>query len=189
MEIRSFLAFELPADIRQTLSAVSGAGRSLPLNVRWVRVENIHLTIVFMGNIQEARIKPVGEAASTICDQYAPFCVQVGEIGMFGNRRHPRVVWVGLRGDLDRMSSFRDDLQRCLAPFGVKEERRPFKPHLTLGRFRKGAKADSGLDAFLSKYQDLNGPECLLRELVLFRSDLKPGGAVYTRLGAWALRG
>jgi 2'-5' RNA ligase len=187
MAIRSFLAFELPYEIRQTLSAVSEDGRAAPLNIRWVRVANIHLTVVFMGNIEEARIDPIKELARGVCDQYAPFRIQVNGAGLFGSRRNPRVLWIGLGGDMDRMSSFREDLQKGLAPFGIKEERRPFRPHLTLGRFRKGAKADSALNDLLSKYQDLNGPECILREFVLFKSDLKPDGAVYTRLGAWSL--
>ena len=189
MAIRSFLAFELPGDIRKILSDISENARSLTLNVRWVRVANIHLTVVFMGNVPEAQIKPIEAAAERICHAYAPFCIQVTGAGLFGSRRHPRVLWVGLSGDVDRMSAFRDDLQGDLAPFGIQEERRPFRPHLTLGRFRKGATADAGLDAFLSRYQNLDGPECLLRELVLFRSDLKPGGAVYTRLAAWPLDG
>jgi 2'-5' RNA ligase len=189
MAIRSFLAFELPATIRQRLSAVSEDGRAALLNMRWVRVSNIHLTVVFMGNVEEVQVGSIREVAGGVCDQYAPFHIQVNGAGLFGSRRNPRVLWIGLGGDMDRMSSFRDDLQKGLAPFGIKEERRPFRPHLTLGRFRKGAKADSGLDDLLSKYQDLNGPECILGELVLFKSDLTPDGAVYVRLDAWSLRG
>jgi 2'-5' RNA ligase len=189
MAIRSFLAFELPSDIRQTLSAISEDGRAARLKIRWIRVANIHLTVVFMGDVEEAQIGPIREVVRGVCDQYAPFYIQVNGAGMFGSRRSPRVLWVGLGADVDRMSSFRDDLQKGLAPFGIKEERRPFTPHLTLGRFRKGAYADGRLDDLLSKYQALNGSECILRELALFKSDLKPDGAVYTRLGQWPLSG
>ena len=189
MEIRSFLAFELPPEIRETLSVVSDDGRTLPLNVRWIRVVNIHLTVVFMGNVDEDQIGLIGEVVGSICHGHAPFHIQVKGAGLFGSRRNPRVLWVGLGGEVDRMSSFRDDLQKALAPFGITEERRPFRPHLTLGRFRKGTKADPSLDDLLLKYQDLNGPGCLLRELGLFRSDLRPSGAEYTRLGQWPLSG
>ncbi len=189
MEIRSFLAFELPPEIRETLSVVSDDGRTLPLNVRWSRVVNIHLTVVFMGNVREDQIGLIGEVAGRICHGHAPFRIQVKGAGLFGSRRNPRVLWVGLGGETDRMSGFRDVLQKNLAPFGIKEEKRPFRPHLTLGRFRKGAKTDPSLEDLLLKYQDLNGPGCLLRELALFKSDLRPGGAEYTRLGVWPLRG
>jgi len=189
MGIRSFLAFELPPEIREILSVVSDDGRTLPLNVRWIRVANIHLTVVFMGDVREDQIPLIVEVVGGVCHSHAPFCVQVKGAGLFGNRRNPRVLWVGLGGETERMSGFRDVLQKGLAPFGIQEERRPFRPHLTLGRFRKGAKADASLDGLLLKYQDLNGPGCLLRELVLFKSDLRPGGAEYTQLGVWPLRG
>lgn len=189
MEIRSFLAFELPPEIREMLSTVSRDAQGLPLDVRWVRVVNIHLTVVFMGSVREDRIDPIGEIAGRVCRDHAPFRVQVNGTGLFGSRRNPRVLWVGLGGDIDRMSGFRDVLQKGLVPLGIPEETRPFRPHLTLGRFGRGEKGGSSLDALLSKYQDLDGPACVLDELVLFKSDLRPGGARYTRLGQWPLSG
>ncbi|MBW1783787.1 MAG: RNA 2',3'-cyclic phosphodiesterase [Deltaproteobacteria bacterium] len=189
MEIRSFLAFELPAEIQRILSAVFEEARTLLSNVRWVRVANIHLTMVFMGNVPEAQLGPIGEAAGGVCREYAPFHIQLKGLGLFGSRRNPRVLWVGLGGDRDRMSCFRGDLQKALKPFGIKEEKRPFRPHLTLGRFRKGVKSGAHLGDLLAKYEDLNSPQTLLNELVLFRSDLNPGGAVYTKQRTWPLTG
>jgi len=188
MAIRSFLAFELPADMRALLSTVSEAGRALPLNVRWVRPGNIHLTVVFLGSVQERDLGAVKETAGRICCAHAPFLIQVRGAGLFGSRRNPRVLWVGLAADTDRMSRFRDDLQSGLARFGVQAERRPFRPHLTLGRFRKGGPG-VGLNDFLGRHQDLNSPRHPLEELVLFKSDLRPEGAVYTRLDSWRLEG
>jgi len=187
MTIRSFLAFEIPSEIRHILSAASEDGQAALKGIRWVRVANIHLTAVFMGNVEEAVMGKIKDAAKMACAQHAPFAVQLKGAGLFGGRRNPRVLWMGLEGDLDRMSGFRQDLQTGLAPFGIKEEGRPFRPHLTLGRFRKGARMDPALNDFLSKYQEVESPKSLLRELVLFRSDLKPGGAVYTKLGTWPL--
>ena len=74
-----------------------------------------------------------------------------------------------------------------IKPFGIKEEKRRFNPHLTLGRFRKGAKSDVHLDKILLHYKHLTSQECMLRELSLFKSDLRPGGAVYTKLNTWPL--
>ncbi len=188
MAIRSFLAFELPAEIRRLLTTVSEAGRATPLNVRWVRPANIHLTVVFMGSVQEAHIDPIKEAAGRICRSVASFPIQMKGAGFFGSRRNPRVLWMGLGGDVERMSAFRDDLQKSLAPFGIQEETRPFRPHLTLGRFRKGGPG-RGLEDFLSRHGELGSAEHTLDNLVLFKSNLKPGGAVYTRLSEWALEG
>ena len=189
MEIRSFLAFELPPEIMGIISNASRDMKNTPLNVRWVKPGNIHLTMVFIGNVSQEELKPIGQVAANVCRRYGSFNVFLNGTGVFGSRRNPRVVWARLNGDLERMSRFRDELQKDLEPFGIKQERRPFKAHLTFGRFRKGARTGSALDELLSRYQDLTSPTCTLNELVLFKSDLKPGGAVYTRLNAWALVG
>jgi 2'-5' RNA ligase len=189
MEIRSFLAFELPPDIKRVISEVSRAGKELPLDLRWIKRNNIHLTVVFMGNVPEEKIHVLGESVQKVCTRTDPFNVSPGGLGFFGNRRHPRVLWMGLNGNVHRMGRFRDALQKCLKPYGIKTERRPFKPHLTLGRFKKGARPWPHLDQMISKYSDLKGSVCALMDLVLFKSDLSSGGVVYTKLDSWPLGG
>ena len=189
MEIRSFLAFELPEEIKNIVSRVSDEARKSPLDLRLVRPGNIHLTVVFMENILSEHLSGIGEAAARVCHRYGPFDISLKGTGAFGSRRNPRVLWIGLEGGIKRMAYFRDSLQKHLKPFGIKEERRPFKPHLTLGRFRRGSGVSAHLNEFLLKYQDLTSPVCPLDELVLFKSDLKPGGAVYTMLNVWPLDG
>lgn len=189
MEIRSFLAFELPQEIRRTVSQVSQDMRKSPLDVRWTRVENMHLTVIFMGNISTDQLEGIGKAVTQVCQRYGPYNIFLEGMGVFGGRRNPRVVWIGLEGDLERMSIFRDDLQKQLVPFGIKEEKRPFKPHLTLGRFRKGVNAGIDLNEILSRHQGVTSPQSALGELVLFKSDLKPGGPIYTKLNEWPLVG
>ena len=189
MEIRSFLAFELPEEIKGVLSRVSEELKKSPLDVRRVKTENIHLTVVFLGNVPEEHISPVSEAAEEVCQRYSPFNVSLKGAGVFGSKKRPRVLWIGLEGDMERMSCFRDDLQKGLAIFGIKQEKRRFRPHLTLGRFRKDSRADARLDEFLSSNGDLTSPVCPVGELFLFRSDLNPGGAVYSKMKSWPLTG
>ena len=185
--IRSFLAFELPEEFKRIISRASGEmKKSLP-NVRWVKLDNIHLTVVFIGEMAEEQLAPMGKSVSEACWEHVPFNIAINGAGVFSSRRNPRVLWIGLDGDIERMAAFRNTLQKKLKPFGIKEEKRPFNPHLTLGRFRKGAEPDVHLDDLLLKYKDLTSPACALRELALFKSDLKPGGAVYTKLNAWPL--
>jgi 2'-5' RNA ligase len=189
MEIRSFLAFELPPEIKRILiNANDGMKRELS-HARWVKVENIHLTLVFLGNFPSNKVDSVDEAFEEICNRYAPFTVQVRGIGTFGGRRNPRVLWAGIEGDIDRMGTFRDELQEVLMPFGIKKEARKFKPHLTLARFRDTGRLEPGLPRILADFKDMSSPICTLERLLFFKSDLKPGGAVYTKLKSWGLGG
>ncbi len=189
MVTRSFLAFELPVDIKNTISQLSQEMKRLPLDVRWVAADRIHLTVVFMGNVPVDQLEGIGAVAERVCQRYGAFNIFLRGVGFFGSRWNPRVLWVGLDGDVERISYFRDALQKHLRPFGIKVEKRQFRPHLTLGRFRRGIRRDVRLDELLSKYQGVTSPKRAFGELVLFKSDLRPDGAVYTRLNSWALVG
>lgn len=189
MNIRSFLAFELPQEIKSIVATTSGEMRKSPIDVRWVNVDNIHLTVVFLGSVPSEDLDSINKTVAGVCKRYDPFTIFLSGAGMFASRLNPRILWLGLAGDLDRMAHYRNALQKKLKPFGVKQEKRPFRPHLTIGRFRKGAGTSPHLEELLAGYKDLTSPETTVRELVLFRSDLKPGGAEYTKLNTWALTG
>ena len=189
MAIRSFLAFELPPIMREGVEGVHRVLQPRIRDVRWVLPGNIHLTVVFLGGVEPDDMEAVRLAAGNVCRQYGPFQVALDGTGTFGGRRRPRVLWAGLSGDLERMAAFRDELQTAMKSFGVNEERRPFKPHLTLARFREYARPGRELQECLEEQAALKSEAESLNELVLFRSELKPGGAVYTRLDGWPLSG
>jgi 2'-5' RNA ligase len=189
MGIRSFLAFELPDDMKKVVLLVSGQMQEARLEVRVLRAQSIHLTLVFLGDVRREELDAIRQEVSRTCSDFGPFHVSIKAAGVFPNPRRPNVMWAGIEGDLERMALFRDALEACLLPFGVKQEKRAFRPHLTLGRFRKGARGDAGLVRFLTEHETLVSPVCRLDELILFKSDLKPSGAVYTRLQAWPLMG
>lgn len=189
MEIRCFLAFELPRDIRDVVFRVSQEVRRFPLDVRWVQPKSMHLTVVFLGQIKEAILGFVGDIASSLCQASAPFSLQLKGMGVFGGIRHPRVLYLGLTGDRERMARFRNDLQAGLEPLGIPQETRPYAPHLTLGRFRGKGAGPQDLSRILESYQDLSSSMCPLYELVLFKSDLKKTGAEYTPIASWPLSG
>ncbi|RLC30183.1 MAG: RNA 2',3'-cyclic phosphodiesterase [Deltaproteobacteria bacterium] len=189
MEIRSFLAFELPGEMKEILFRVSGKMKGFGLDVRWVRVDNIHLTVIFIGNISTDRLNSMDRIVTNVCVEFKPFDIALKGAGVFSGRHNPRVLWIGLAGDTERLATFRDRLQDALAPLGIKKEKRRFRPHLTLGRFRKGATGGMRLNRLLETCKNLSSPVHSVGELVLFRSELTPGGAVYTRLNAWPLTG
>jgi 2'-5' RNA ligase len=163
--------------------------RHYGLDVRWVRPANIHLTVVFMGDVDTDRLGAIEAALGPVCRGRSPFRIAAKGTGVFPNRRRPNVIWIGLAGDMEEMSQFRDALQGELASFGIQKEARIFKPHLTLGRFRRGYAPGRELDRALSRFSDLESPACVLKGMTLFRSDLKPDGPIYTRLKQWALEG
>jgi 2'-5' RNA ligase len=189
MKIRSFLAFELPLEIKTVVTRVSQELKKSSLNAKWVKSGNVHLTVVFMGDVEMSEIPEIKEEVGKVCLTYGAFDISLKGVGCFPHTRKPRIVWVGLDGDLERMSLFRDALQERLIPFGIKGDKRRFKPHLTLGRFRKPKRTNSEELELLSRYGDMTSPVCSLTELTLFKSELKPDGARYTRLGVWPLSG
>ena len=187
MGIRSFLAFELPPKIREQIGVVSTELQKLTLPVRWVKVTNIHITVIFLGYVNEDKIDDIKEKVNPVVKGFSVFQTRLNGIGVFPNWRRPRVIWIGLNGEIERLSNFREKLQTGLKVLGLKEEKRPFRPHLTIGRFKGLVDRDEELKSILDRYHDLSCDLQYLRELVLFKSDLKPDGPVYTKMASWPL--
>lgn len=189
MGIRSFLAFEQPEEIKGIVEETSVSLDKSHLDVRWVKPGNIHLTVVFLGSVPAEDLEVMEQPIHEICSGFSPFSIALKGLGCFPHARSPRVIWVGLEGEIERMARFRDSLQGRLVPFGIKEEKRPFRPHLTLGRFNSFRRTDRELEEILERYRDLASPVCPLGELVLFKSDLRRGGSIYTKMKSWPLTG
>ena len=187
MGIRSFLAFELPPEIREQIEEISRELRQSRLPARWVRVENIHLTIVFLGSIEANVVEDLKETVGSVVRGFTGVAVKLSGVGVFPNVRKPRVLWIGLDGDREGLSRLRDELQQALTVFGLREEKRPFQAHLTLGRFKDRLDDDEELKRVLERYHDIASELHSLHELVLFKSDLKPSGPVYTKMASWPL--
>ena len=187
MGIRSFLAFELPTEIREQIGNVSRELRKSTLPIRWVRVENIHLTVVFLGSVSENAIEEIKERINPVVKRYSTFEVKLNGVGVFPHWGRPRVIWLGLNGEIERISQLRDELQEELKVVGYREEKRPFRPHLTIGRFKVPLEKDDYLKWILDKYHDISSDSYYMREFILFKSDLKPDGPVYTKMAVWSL--
>jgi 2'-5' RNA ligase len=187
MGIRSFLAFELAPDIKKQIEGISKELKKSNLPVRWVKPENIHLTLIFLGDVEENLIEAVKEKVNEVVREMTSFKVRLKGAGVFPSLKRPRVVWVGLDGDIDRLSDLRDNLQLKLNALGFIPERRPFKPHLTLGRFKGRTSGEHGLKNILERYYETKSDIYCLKEFILFKSDLKPSGAEYTKICTWRL--
>ena len=185
--VRSFIAVELPSAARDAVERVMRDLRATAGDgVRWVRPEGIHLTLKFLGDIDVDSVPAISTALDRCAAFAAPFDLIVEGVGVFPNARRPRVVWVGLGRALESLQGLQQSVERELEALGFARERRAFTPHLTLGRVRDGVSAQQGraLSEAIAGASVQPGVDLPVRELALMKSDLRPTGAVYTRLHA-----
>jgi 2'-5' RNA ligase len=193
--IRAFIAIELPAEIQQRLDVVVRQVHDrlgeLPGNaVRWVTVENIHLTLKFLGDVSVANLDLLKEMLLAETKDHPPFEFSVGGLGAFPNLHRPRVVWVGIQAPPE-LAALQSGIETKMGKLGYPREEHPFSPHLTLGRVTRNTnntEARQMGDALGATRVGFLG---VVRagEVRLFKSDLKPGGSVYTALFAAPLSG
>ena len=179
--IRTFIALELPPSLISLLAKVQENLQSMGLRAKWVRPENIHLTLKFLGNINPADIDNIGGAMMDAVDDFAAINLVAGGVGVFPGIKRPRVIWVGLGGQIQLLFTMQHVLEDNLAALGFKKEKRPFKGHLTLGRFKQSVNPNT-IRRVLQEFGNLAIEEFTARRVIFYKSDLKPTGAVYSQL-------
>ncbi len=189
-KVRTFIAVELPEEVRRALSAVRaavekeahafGAGTDLARSARWVRPEGTHLTLKFLGWTPEGQVPDVEGAVYRACVGIPPFHLVLRGVGAFPSLRRARVLWVGVTGDLSVLTRFQRRLEEEIAPLGFPAEARDFHPHLTLARLESGLPAE--LCASLGRGLPVPAAEWPVEGISLMRSELLRGGARYTQL-------
>jgi 2'-5' RNA ligase len=184
--VRAFIAIDLSESIRKELASLierleQEAGSRA---VRWGRPEGIHLTLKFMGEVQAERVKAFEGMLHSRAGGQRAFGLEVGGLGCFPDMSRPRVVWAGVNESTGRLADLQEALEVGCAELGLAREARPFTPHLTLGRVRREARGDdlSMLKRAVEGLKETRCGEMAVAEVCLFRSELRPGGAVYTRL-------
>jgi RNA 2',3'-cyclic 3'-phosphodiesterase len=179
--IRAFLAIELPEALRVGLAQVQEELKRSRADVRWVPVGNIHLTLKFFGNVPDDEIGPLAQAARDAAAETAPLQLQATNAGAFPSPNAPRVVWLGLGGDMVPLTQLFYRLEKAFAALGYPPEGRAFNPHLTLGRVKSPGNRDK-LARMLGKMPPVDWPPFEVKELILFQSVLSPQGSKYTPL-------
>ncbi|OFY68458.1 MAG: 2'-5' RNA ligase [Bacteroidetes bacterium RBG_13_43_22] len=153
--------------------------------INWVDLSNIHLTLAFLGDTGEERIKMADIAVRQKCSGFGVFSFNLSGTGVFKNFRDPRVIWTGI-GECEKLIKLNDLIMTGLKDTGFKFEDRPFRPHITLGRI-KFIKDPSLLESALEKYRDAHFQTVPVKEVILYESILKPAGPVYKPLGRFRL--
>ncbi|GEN06962.1 2'-5' RNA ligase [Myxococcus fulvus] len=143
--------------------------RALAPTARFVRAEGVHLTLVFLGEVEPSRLPAIREALASVGPRHAPFTLSVGGGGTFGTPSHPRVLWSHVRGDVEALEALQTDTAAQLLPLGFEPEHRDYAPHLTLAR-AKAPKGDPALLACAQALASVELGEGRVDRLVLFES-------------------
>ena len=178
--LRLFIALPLPHEVESELNQLLVQLRPKSDNVKWVPAKNIHLTIKFLGDTDNKLVGKITNAIDEISARYQPFQTTLDRIGAFPNFRRPRVIWVCGSEPIEFIDDIAQDIDHQMIKLRFEKEKRPFKPHLTLGRVRQGRRIDVLAD-FLQTFE-LKPTPLTLDRVVLFKSILTPKGAIYERL-------
>ncbi len=178
--MRCFIAIELPEAVKSALSGIEEELKKTKADVRWVKPDNIHLTLKFLGSIEDEKTERIIKTMETICSSHNLFTLEIKGMGAFPSLKSPRVVWVGIEGN-DTLRSLQEEIDKGMESIGFERENRAFTAHLTLGRFR----SSSGKEELL-KMTKLHEKDAFglinVHSLSLMRSDLHPEGARYSRI-------
>lgn len=185
--LRTFAAVEVPDDLLKVLERVQAQLSARGVRARWVRPENLHLTLKFLGATPRERMEAVAAALEAAASAHGAFALTATGIGVFPNPRRPRVIWAGLSGATDALARLQEEIDRRLEAVGFPREARRFHGHLTLGRFAEGA-TGRGIDAAIAAHAAERFGSFEVREVVLFQSELQAKGAVYTGLARASLK-
>jgi 2'-5' RNA ligase len=180
--IRAFIAIEIHHAVIQRIFAATDELRQRISGIRWNSPNNCHLTLKFLGDIDEQQIEPIGQVLQRDLSLFPRFAINAKGLGVFPDAKRPRVLWVGIEGK--PLAALAEKVEKALASVGFAEEKRKFTPHLTIGRWRQFRRSDNDLTDALAQWQERNFSGSTVHEVVLFQSILSPTGAEYRRLKA-----
>jgi 2'-5' RNA ligase len=183
--VRAFVAIKIDPEVAQRISEIQAKFDKNLGGIRWVRPENLHLTLKFLGQVDDDKLPPMMDSLGRVFHSMPRFSVSCSGLGVFPDIRRARVLWVGLEGK--PLSSLAARVDDALVPLGFAREKREFKPHLTIGRWRESAGRPDLLRRELETGKEHDFGPSRMNEVILFQSMLKPTGAVYTPLKVFPL--
>lgn len=181
--MRLFIAIELPEEIRNLLANLQSQLKTSGADVKWVEPQNIHLTLKFLGEVDDHKLNEVIRIIEYITENINPFYIHLYSLGAFPKMNFPRVIWVGIdKGDV-QAKEIAKSLEEKMAKIGIPRENRPFSSHITIGRVRSAFNRDKlakNLDNLAYNFAEI--PEFLVTKITLFKSTLTPKGPIYEAL-------
>ncbi|MEW6418423.1 MAG: RNA 2',3'-cyclic phosphodiesterase [Nitrospirota bacterium] len=178
MYLRCFVAIGIPEPIKRDIGEFIEIMKKYNVDIKWVRHENLHFTLKFLGNTPEVLLPKIREALLNIVLSYEPFYIRLYSTGVFPNKRHPRVIWVGVE-DSEILKKLKNDIEDSMALLGYQKEDKKFIPHLTLGRVR----SQKGIVNLINELDNFKGKDfgsVNIEDIKLMKSELNPKGAEYS---------
>ncbi|KAB8141872.1 RNA 2',3'-cyclic phosphodiesterase [Chloroflexia bacterium SDU3-3] len=187
--MRLFLAIDMPAPTKDAALAARRPLEAASPPVRWSAPEGLHLTLVFLGETDEALLGPVGQAARAVAARHQPIALQLDGHGAFPSTSSPQVLWLGVGGGIAALRALQADLVRALQPLGFEPEQRAYAPHITLGRVHREA-APAQLAQIARDLASAPPPapaDWLASHITLYESQTQPHGPHYSERDTIAL--
>ncbi|MDZ4163716.1 MAG: RNA 2',3'-cyclic phosphodiesterase [Smithellaceae bacterium] len=186
---RVFAAIDPPQEVLRAIEGIQFRLRKLIHGViHWTRPEGIHLTLKFFGNVEMGRLEEMGKRLAHYARETTTLQLQAERIGVFPDLDRPRVIWIGISGDIHPLEILQRKIEEGFTELGFEKESRPFRPHLTLGRV-KTPRGLLGLAEVTENDPLYDAGQFTAGSLNLIKSDLTPTGAIYTRLACFPLQG
>ena len=181
--VRTFAAVEINAAIRSTAEKLIESLGSAGADVKWVEPNNMHLTLKFLGEVPSQEIPRICESVARGAAKVEPFEFEVYGAGAFPNTARPRTLWLGAGAGEEAMIDLHGHVEAALIKLGYRKEHRRFRPHLTIGRVRRGGPGLEQLGELLEEQADLEAGKITVSHVVVFSSELDRGGPIYQALG------
>jgi 2'-5' RNA ligase len=184
--IRSFIAIETPPEVKADIAKVQEGLRAANADVRWESIEKLHITLKFLGNVEEQRLNSLADQLPEAIGAFASFDLTYQGVGCFPNQHHPRVIWIGAENEDGSLTKIQETIEKAAEEIGFQREEHRFHPHITIGRV-KGSKNLKALVSELGK-ASFNPHAAIIKDVLLMKSDLKPTGSVYSVLRTYQLK-
>jgi 2'-5' RNA ligase len=189
--IRSFIAIELPPELKKELTKVETQLKiNSPPVIKWIEPGSIHITLKFLGETSDAILDDLILAMEESVVGVSPFKLDVRQLGAFPGVDRPQVIWVGVSGEMEKLKQLQKNLEKNTEQLGFKRESRTFSPHLTLGRVRDGARPDDiqRISKLLNETVFTALHNINVNQINLMKSVLTPTGAIHTFIGSTKLK-
>jgi 2'-5' RNA ligase len=180
MDLRCFIAIQIPDSIRREIRDLLNILKKYDADIKWVVPENIHLTLKFLGNTAEGLLPRIAESLRTVASSFEPFYITIYGTGLFPDKKFPKVIWIGIEHS-EMLMKLYGNIDQTMSLIGYQKEGREFQPHLTLGRI-KARKGIIHIVNELDTVQKKDFGTFQVDMIKLMKSELNPKGAQYTSL-------